>query len=101
MIQEQTRGQANGVGVLPILQAGPLAMIMLIFLVVPLGAIFVVSFLDSDGVSLLPRATVSNYADVFGSAATWKAYLNTIKYATIVWAVTFLLGFCIAYFIAF
>jgi putative spermidine/putrescine transport system permease protein len=30
--------------------------------------------------------------DVLGSWVTWKTYLNTLKYAVIVWALTLFIG---------
>ena len=36
-----------------------------------------------------------------GSPVTWRTYLNTVKYAALVWAVTLPLGFAVAWFLAF
>jgi putative spermidine/putrescine transport system permease protein len=36
-----------------------------------------------------------------GSAVTWRTYLNTFRYTVIVWAVTAVLGFTVAYVLAF
>jgi putative spermidine/putrescine transport system permease protein len=38
---------------------------------------------------------------VFSSETTYRTYLNTVKFCVIVWAITFVLGFTIAYFLAF
>ncbi len=38
---------------------------------------------------------------MLGSWVTWKTYLNTLKFAAIVWAITLFVGFWIAYFLAF
>jgi putative spermidine/putrescine transport system permease protein len=61
----------------------------------------VVSFFDYDSVQIIPAFEFTNYADVLGSAVTWRTYLNTLRYTVIVWAVTAVLGFTVAYILAF
>jgi putative spermidine/putrescine transport system permease protein len=91
-----------GVGRLaPYLQAAPLAIVLGLFLAVPILTIIIVSFWDYDFARLYPDLITTNYADVLGSWVTWKTYLNTIKYAFIVWAITLFIGFWVAYFLAF
>lgn len=83
------------------LQLLPLALVLLAFVVVPLATILVVSFLDYDSVRIIPRFVLDNYADVLLSRVTWATYLNTLRYAVIVWAITLVLGFFVAYYLAF
>jgi putative spermidine/putrescine transport system permease protein len=83
------------------LQATPLALILGAFLLAPVLMIAVVSFWDYDFARLYPDFILTNYADTLGSWVTWKTYLNTLKYAVIVWALTLFIGFCVAYFLAF
>jgi putative spermidine/putrescine transport system permease protein len=45
--------------------------------------------------------TLHNYIDLLTQRTTLELYLQTLKYALIVWAVTLVLGFTIAYFLAF
>jgi putative spermidine/putrescine transport system permease protein len=85
----------------PFLQAAPLALILIIFLLVPMCALLVVSFFDYDSVQIIPAFELTNYTDVLGSAVTWRTYLNTVRYTVIVWAVTAVLGFTVAYVLAF
>jgi putative spermidine/putrescine transport system permease protein len=85
----------------PYLQAGPLAAILVFFLLIPMGALVVVSFFDYDSVQIIPSFQFTNYTDVLGSAVTWRTYLNTLRYTVIVWAVTGVLGFTVAYVLAF
>jgi putative spermidine/putrescine transport system permease protein len=85
----------------PYVQASPLALILLGFLLVPLLAIVVVSFWDYDSVQVIPAFTLQNYVDVLGSAVTWRTYGNTLYYAAVVWAVTLPLGFAVALYLAF
>jgi putative spermidine/putrescine transport system permease protein len=88
-------------GVLTALQVTPLTLLLLAFVVVPLIAILVVSFLDYDSVRILPTFVLTNYTDLIFSSVTWRTYLNTLRYAAIVWAITLALGFFVAYVLAF
>ena len=83
------------------LQAAPLALVLIAFLLVPLAAIAVVSFWDYDSVQIIPAFTLQNYQDVLGSETTWRTYANTLKYTAIVWTITLPLGFAVAWFLAF
>jgi len=96
----KVRGERPRTG-LSYLQALPLAVIMGIFLLIPVATIVVVSFWDYNEYSLIPAFIFQNYHDVLGSAVTWKVYGATIEYAVIVWAITLSLGFTVAYYLAF
>lgn len=85
----------------PYLQAAPLALILGAFLLLPILMIAVVSFWDYDFASMYPDFVTFNYTDTLGSWVTWKTYLNTLKFAFIVWALTLFIGFWVAYFLAF
>jgi putative spermidine/putrescine transport system permease protein len=85
----------------PYLQAAPLALILGTFLLVPILLIAVVSFWDYDFAGLYPAFVTVNYTDTLSSWVTWKTYLNTLKYAAFVWALTLLIGFWVAYYLAF
>ena len=87
--------------VTPYLQSAPLALILGAFLLLPIIMIVVVSFWDYDFAAMYPDFLTTNYSDVLGSWVTWKTYLNTIKFAAIVWALTLFIGFWVAYFLAF
>ena len=79
----------------------PMALIFAIFLVVPLLTIIVVSFWDYDEYRILPDFIFENYKYLLGSSVTWQIYLNTFKYAALTWGFTLLIGFTVAYFLAF
>jgi len=85
----------------PYLQATPLALILLVFLVLPIATIVMVSFWDYDSIRIIPDFVLLNYEEALGSWVTWKTYLNTLRFTAIVWAVTLVVGFWVAYFIAF
>ncbi|MGG7517799.1 ABC transporter permease [Allorhizobium undicola] len=82
-------------------QAAPLTLILGAFLAIPILMIAIVSFWDYDFAQMYPGFVTMNYAETLGSWVTWKTYLNTLKYAAIVWALTLLIGFWVAYFLAF
>ncbi|TWD48605.1 putative spermidine/putrescine transport system permease protein [Agrobacterium vitis] len=83
------------------LQAAPLALILGCFLLLPILMIAVVSFWDYDFAQMYPGFVTFNYSETLGSWVTWKTYLNTLRFAFIVWAITLFVGFWIAYFLAF
>lgn len=85
----------------PYLQAAPLALVLGLFLALPMVALLVVSFFDYDSVQIIPGFVLTNYTEALGSAVTWRTYLNTLRYAAIVWAITSVLGFAVAYVLAF
>jgi putative spermidine/putrescine transport system permease protein len=83
------------------LQAIPLWVILGFFLLLPILFLAVVSFWDYDFAGMYPDFLTTNYEEVLGSWVTWKTYLNTLKYAVIVWGLTLFIGFWVAYFLAF
>jgi putative spermidine/putrescine transport system permease protein len=85
----------------PYLQATPLALILGFFLALPILLLLVVSFWDYDFSGMYPDFMTLNYEESLGSWVTWKTYLNTLKFAAIVWAITAFVGFWVAYFLAF
>ena len=79
-----------------------------LFLVVPLLLVGAVSFWQATDYELIPAFTGQNYLDVFNGCAntaelcvTLKTYLSTLKFCVLVWAITLVLGFLVAYFLAF
>jgi putative spermidine/putrescine transport system permease protein len=83
------------------LQALPLLLILGAFLLIPIALIATVSFWDYDFAQMYPDFLTTNYTDTLGSWITWKTYLNTLKFAAVVWAITLFVGFWVAYFLAF
>ena len=84
-----------------LLLASPLALILALFLIVPIGTIVVVSFFDYDSVRMFPAFVWTNYEELFLSPITWKTYFQTLQFAAITWAICLLVGFTVAYFLAF
>ncbi|MBR0642368.1 ABC transporter permease [Plastoroseomonas hellenica] len=83
------------------LLAAPLALVLAVFLVIPLVVLVAVSFYDYDSFRLIPDFVFTNYIEVFGSPVTWRTYAKTFWFAGITWAITLMLGFWIAYYLAF
>ncbi len=85
-----------------LLQIGPFGLVLLIFFLVPLGTLLAVSFFESDMIFGM-RAALSpeSYIELFTTWNTLWLYLGTLKFAAIVWAITLLVGFTIAYFLVF
>jgi putative spermidine/putrescine transport system permease protein len=100
-VQPRRRRAASWAGAGAYLQAAPLAITFVCFLVFPIAAIVVVSFLDYNSVQILPRFTLENYRELLFSFVTWKTYLNTFRLAALTWAVTLAVGFTLSYFLAF
>lgn len=85
----------------PYLQVAPLSLVFLAFLVVPILTIVVVSFFDYDTTRLLPDFVLTNYEELLTSAVTWRTYGQTLAFAATTWVITLLIGFTVAYFLAF
>ena len=100
---------ASRSSIAPYLQATPLALVFLLFLVIPLVFIVVVSFWTYENYSIQPAFVLQNYMDVFDRCivnlptvcTTFKTYLSTLYFCVIVWVLTLLIGFTVAYFLAF
>ena len=91
------------------MQVLPLAAVFLIFFVVPLVVTVIVSFWNYNEYEILPDLTARNYLEAFEGClaelpalcTTLKTYLTTLRISLTVWAITLVLGFAIAYFLAF
>ena len=90
------------------LQATPFTLVFVLFLVLPLLLVAAVSFWQATDYELIPAFTAQNYIDVFNGCSntgemctTFKTYLSTFKFCFLVWLFTLLIGFMVAYFLAF
>ncbi|MDE4097300.1 MULTISPECIES: ABC transporter permease [Rhodobacterales] len=83
------------------IQAAPMALVLLGFLVAPIIMIVIVSFWGATEYSIYPAFQFDNYEFLFGSPVTYTVFFNTFKYAFLTWALTLLIGFTVAYFLAF
>jgi putative spermidine/putrescine transport system permease protein len=83
------------------LQVAPVALILVLFFGLPMLVVVAVSFFDYGQGRLYPTFIFDNYLEIFSSSVTLRLYLSSLKFALIVWAVTLLIGFNIAYFLVF
>jgi putative spermidine/putrescine transport system permease protein len=84
------------------LQVAPLTVVLALFFIVPVALVVVVSFFRYQMlVGIVPDFTVKNYVDLLSNPTTWTLYRSTLKFTLIVLAITFVLGFWIAYFLVF
>jgi putative spermidine/putrescine transport system permease protein len=93
------------------LQATPMGAVFLVFFVLPVLLVAVVSVWPQNDYTLQPGFTLENYATILRGCpfdadsgelcVTLKTYLSTLKFGLLVWAITLVLGFAIAYFVAF
>jgi putative spermidine/putrescine transport system permease protein len=90
------------------LQATPFTLVFVVFLVLPLLLVAAVSFWRATDYELIPAFTFQNYIDVFNGCSiteelcvALKTYLSTLKFCFLVWLITLLIGFMVAYFLAF
>lgn len=83
------------------IQAAPMAVVLLAFLVAPIVMIVIVSFWGATEYSIYPDFQFDNYEFLFGSPVTYTVFFNTLKYTFITWVFTLVIGFTVAYFLAF
>jgi putative spermidine/putrescine transport system permease protein len=61
----------------------PLALVLLVFVVAPLGFVLAVSVFRYDNFQVIPAFTLENYADVLQSHLTLSLYLTMLKPAAL------------------
>jgi putative spermidine/putrescine transport system permease protein len=84
------------------LQVVPLALVLFVFFLVPVALVTVVSFFRYQMlVGIVPDFSFRNYIALLTNPTTWTLYISTVKFTLIVLAITFVLGFWIAYFLVF
>jgi putative spermidine/putrescine transport system permease protein len=92
-------------------QASPFALVFAVFFLIPLALIVMVSFWNFNDYELIPAFSLKNYFSIFEGCGTLtdngdlcvtlSTYLSTLKFCLLVWGITLLLGFSVAYFLAF
>ncbi len=109
--QQTTRVSGQPFRLSAVWQATPYSLVFLLFFMVPLALIFMVSFWEFNEYEMIPAFTWHSYISIFEGCTqlndygdvcvTLKTYWSTIRISLIVWLVTLVLGFSIAYFLAF
>ena len=103
------RPRLDRVGIPGWLQAMPFGLVFAVFFIIPLILVVIVSFWDYNDYSMLPAFTTRSYTETFEGCWTQlpdlctilKTYVSTAKFCFIVWLTTLIIGFTIAYFLAF
>ena len=93
----------------PYLLALAYSLVFILFFLVPLVLVLIVSFWDYTEYSIIPDFITTNYTDIFGGCVAklpdlctvFATYLSTFKYVFLTWFFTLILGFAIAYYLAF
>nr|WP_233101628.1 ABC transporter permease [Variovorax sp. IB41] len=86
-------------------------MVFLLFFLVPLALVAMASLWNFNEYELIPAVTLRNYLSLFEGCShltdngdlcvTLNTYLSTFKFCVLVWGITLLVGFSVAYFLAF
>ena len=92
-------------------QAAPFALVFLLFFLIPLALIAMVSLWNFNEYELIPAISPRNYFAIFEGCShltdngdlcvTLSTYLSTLKFCLLVWGITLVIGFSVAYFLAF
>src|SRR6476660_6325388 len=91
------------------LQAAPMMLIFALFFLLPLVFVTIVSAWDYNEDEMLPAFSLRGYTDTFEGCIAelpvlctiLKTYLKTVKLCLITWLLTLVIGFTVAYFLAF
>ena len=83
------------------LLASPLLVVLSLFLILPIAMIVVVSFWGATEFSIYPAFKFENYQYLFESSVTYSVFLKTFIFTIITWFFCLLIGFTVAYFLAF
>jgi putative spermidine/putrescine transport system permease protein len=84
----------------PYLQVAPVTLVLLVFFGIPLIVVVAVSFFEYDEFAIYPSFVLTNYIELW-SRTTLNLYMQTVTYAVVVWAITLVIGFTVAYFLVF
>lgn len=83
------------------LLASPLLAILALFLVLPICMIVAVSFWGATEFSIYPAFRFENYQYLFESPVTYSVFFKTFLFTIITWFFCLIIGFTVAYFLAF
>lgn len=84
-----------------LLLASPVILVLSAFIIVPIILITAVSFWGATEFSIYPAFLFDNYEFLFTSEVTYKVFFRTLYFAFLVWLITLVIGFTVAYYLAF
>ena len=90
-------------------QAAPMMLIFAAFFLLPLAFVTIVSAWDYNEYEMIPAFSLRGYTDTFEGCISGlpdlctilKTYVKTLKLCLLTWSLTLLIGFTVAYFLAF
>src|SRR6201986_3525452 len=91
------------------LQAAPMMLIFALFFLLPLLFVVIVSAWDYNEYEMVPAFSLRGYTDTFEGCfndlpelcTILKTYLKTLELCVLTWVLTLVIGFTVAYFLAF
>src|SRR6202171_125950 len=91
------------------LQAGPMMLVFALFFLLPLVLVTIVSAWDYNEYEMIPAFSLRGSTDTYAGGNSGlpdlctilKTYLKTVKLCLLTWSLTLLIGFTVAYFLAF
>src|SRR5580698_5309045 len=91
------------------LQAAPMMLVFALFFLLPLVFVTIVSAWDYNEYEMIPAFSLRGYSDTFEGCIAdlpnlctiLKTYVKTVKLCVLTWSLTLLIGFTVAYFLAF
>src|SRR5215475_11593124 len=91
------------------LQATPMMLVFAVFFLLPMLLVTIVSAWDYNEYEMIPAFSWRGYTDTFEGCISGlpdlctilKTYLKTLKLCLLTWSLTLLIGFTVAYFLAF
>jgi len=92
-----------------VLQAAPMMLVFALFFLLPLAFVTIVSAWDYNEYEMIPAFSLRGYGDTFEGCISGlpdlctilKTYLKTLKLCLLTWSLTLVIGFTVAYFLAF
>jgi putative spermidine/putrescine transport system permease protein len=92
-----------------VLQAAPMMLVFALFFLLPLVFVTIVSAWDYNEYEMIPAFSLRGYSDTFEGCISGlpdlctilKTYLKTLKLCVLTWGLTLVIGFTVAYFLAF
>ncbi|MDB3930961.1 ABC transporter permease [Paracoccaceae bacterium] len=84
-----------------LLLASPVIAVLSAFIILPIILITAVSFWGASEFSIYPAFLFDNYEFLFTSEVTYRVFFRTLYFAFLVWLITLIIGFTVAYYLAF
>ena len=84
-----------------LLLASTVIAVLSAFIILPIILITAVSFWGASEFSIYPAFLFDNYEFLFTSEVTYRVFFRTLYFAFLVWLITLIIGFTVAYYLAF